>query len=547
MGRPSKHNRKRKGPQNPLPPVPLDTWSDDDIFQQAGIPKIEFYAAVALFARVIKTCDWVTNQEHHEESKFPEGQLLDQVALLFARAKEAPGDNVPKSDQCPSSSITNVAATSMINDSEKNTITIFIAKNGGPQAFDEFSDEEFATKLAKWYNEMHMSSPPTDPRQDTMWKDLQKFCFWRQRFYIQQVEKEFLKLETSSGPSFTMKQFPSVPFVEEKVKQQFQKDCVHARKLISWLTEAGGYRKLVNDKELQHQYVNRICFEDKERWGSIKYRGGLGLGVSSASTVDLSKRLARVVNYFRLLKTCLAVWKSCMKFRVLFPDRTLSFKLLPGPAGDKILGRLIANCLLGKHSINSAVNDEIPTLGRYFKERSFERYVHCEIQLLRFHADKEFGTVEPYRYIGCRYSMRNTHGRVIDACAFPVESENGARAVAACLKQAFDEINNKMTTWDGRLLPLISQTEGASSQPLEDLLRGFARVHDLALESSSMSLDEDVEEGPYTDSEEGGLADSDLFVPDGSDYPMMPMDDIDAPKSGEGRPWIPGFIEADES
>jgi len=94
------------------------------------------------------------NGEDHPESESTQGCLLDQTALLFARAKQFKD---PKNDQypCPSSAGANVTATAMETetylDGKEDYVNIYIVKNAGPQDFGDISDGTFASKLQTWF------------------------------------------------------------------------------------------------------------------------------------------------------------------------------------------------------------------------------------------------------------------------------------------------------------------------------------------------------------------------------------------------------------
>ncbi|KAH7020497.1 hypothetical protein EDB80DRAFT_821527, partial [Ilyonectria destructans] len=517
------------------------TCNDDGIWEHAGVTKLKFYATVSLFEDTIGTCDWVIQTEmdkangwlqpqHHEQSKTPEGQLLDQVALLFARAK-----NLKRGegrDNCAASTAVNVTATSMIKDAEEKTLTVFIAKNGGPQEFDGVGDEDFATNLEEWHNGLGATGLPANPRQDEMWETLQEFWYRRHRYYIYEIQQQSSRWTKDAGCIDLQGDNPHAGIMKAlhdnpRPRQQFERDLAHVQKLLGWVAEAEEGGSVLNDQRVRNAFVNRICFEDDETWGSLILNWSMIQGSSASDLVSENlEHFCRTVKYFKLLKTCLAVWRCFSSF----PGWNISFEFLPKPPRDKISKHELAKQVRelfkdNSSNINPKIKDAMVRLKGRFNRTHIHRSLHAEIQLLQDHIQpktqvSEHDTRNLHPYFGCSklacffcwevtrslgFSMRNTHGKVFPGCAFPLQSgpDNAGPRVASCLTDAYSRIDAKIWKWDGESIPLISNTEPAYSGIPGPTAIGSSRVG-----AEATGLGEDNYEDPRNDNEEDSAEDS---------------------------------------
>jgi hypothetical protein len=506
----AKSHRKDKNDQNSRgqqrnAALPVQ-WNDDELWHQSHLQlgKLDFYAQAELFAETLKTCTWATGAAHHRYSRTPKGQFLDQIALFFAREKNLPGGSGEGRDKSESGTEQNVTAATLETDPRNRSIVIHLAKNGGPQHFGESHDEEFASVLATWYNELDVNSSSPLAQRDGMWEKMQESWFRRHRFYIDQIHEEcFRHSMPSNNPERRNTPPTSLMDVVRRdhgLAMQFQEDWAHVNKLLLWLAEAGGPRKIVNDSTLRNAFVDRICFEDNERWGQLNYRLRVRELDPEMATWSFFRFFPRVINYFKLLKTCLATWNMFVWMKSLFGDWQLSFNFLPRPEIDIIPGEQMQLAVHSMQFLGEAIEAKAEKLELSFGARNFRRYIHCELQLVQ-HLEgvalqPETGKFLPthggrtvFPYIGCSklacffcweltsakgFSMRNTHGRIISGCGFPVHVRTDASdPVVDRMNEMSARMEEELQGWKGQPTNphLVSNTvAGGSLAPEVELM-----------------------------------------------------------------------------
>ena len=161
---------------------------DEEIWSLAKIDRVKFYAAALVHDCVDSQRSWSWPYAHAKGSCALESQFLDQLALLFARAKklnlkDTERDNYP----CPSSTGQNVTATSLWTSPDDRRI-IYVAKNDGAQRIDNTGDEEFGNKIADWLSSLDSRAKPQMANNGEMWRNLQDFWFHRHRFYVHEIK-----------------------------------------------------------------------------------------------------------------------------------------------------------------------------------------------------------------------------------------------------------------------------------------------------------------------------------------------------------------------
>jgi hypothetical protein len=267
---------------------------DDLAWGSANNNANTFYAAAFWFESTDSKRLWTKQLVDDEKSESVRGLFLDQIALLFARAKKIKSNSYPQ-DPCPSEAKDNVTATAWGKhyvQNEQQYAPIYIAKNNGPQHFDDRSDVQFAAELETWYDKLAPDSLPDDAFQDPMWISMQDFWLRRHRFYTDEIRTvhrrwrlthkielgkdqptpEFLRglyevndcefkrpipkmIIGESGEAYRKRaEFPDI--------QAFQDDWDHVGVLLDLLYK---HRESIQDDDVLNSYVKQIC-SDQVIW-----------------------------------------------------------------------------------------------------------------------------------------------------------------------------------------------------------------------------------------------------------------------------------------
>ncbi|KAI0529968.1 hypothetical protein GGR58DRAFT_525585 [Xylaria digitata] len=293
---------------------------------------LDFHALAHFFEIMDPLRDWRSSEMNdHEDSKSVDGQFLDAIAILFARAKHRkplPGKSKSPEGTCPGDPAGNVTATTMIIPKEsytnKDTIAIFVAENDGPQSFDGVSDHQFASELTKWYNDLDKDNLPKDPREFGIWKLMLKFWRWRHGYYVREIDRIAMEwsslrsagvvyeepprgvikiIEVLNGKD-VMSEWAASSFKDAN-PEWFKDDWAHVRKLIWWLHDEKSLES--SDKFNQDRYINRICLEDKDHWSHFNIERSDFDFKTTDSDWKLLKDFMKAVKYFKLLKTIICV------------------------------------------------------------------------------------------------------------------------------------------------------------------------------------------------------------------------------------------------
>lgn len=439
-----------------------DLLDDNEVWNFTGVERNKFYAAAFVYDCIDAQRSCIPQNRHVAQSEALDCELLDQLALLFSRAKRInteKGVIVRDDHACPSSTGQNVTATAMgahhlVPEGPKRRFyqSIYIAKNDGPQYFDNISDEEFGDKLASWYNLLDSNDLQQMPRKDPMWRAMQDFWFHRHRYYIHEIlatRKRWKTLGMDLGATNPPHAFTTAIVSQDKGLQLFQDDWTHVSKLIEWLDQTTASSTILDDKNVLSSYLDNLCFNDDEEW-KLSYR-------KRRTTVDVSEmdvledEFRRVIKHFKMLKTVLTVWNAIISLRK-DPQQSLfstSLKLVFLPRQDVVpissreLQAIVQNWekqaedVKVKQKLKQAREHLIRTGQQIF------RNIHCELQLLQMHGENPQSAWDGSSigsYLGCSklscflcwellrsqgYTTKNTHGKLHYGCAFPLQLFSG--------------------------------------------------------------------------------------------------------------------------
>ncbi|KAF2670996.1 hypothetical protein BT63DRAFT_423257 [Microthyrium microscopicum] len=471
--------------------IPLDDSrsANEPNYEQSLTPEISQLHELELMQKPEQTQglqqiddpQWTHEPEDNEGSKSPHGQFLDQLALIFARAKLASSaeftlylnkNNLPKIDTCAGEARDNVTATALMEPTVSdhvacpNVMQVFIAKNSGPQRFDDLDDRKFASKLEEWYNHLNVRNLPPDPTT-IMWKRLLSFWRWRHRYYVLKIKAAWDELQRSSlflsGSLVDLGPSPELDYIA------LQDDCEHIQKLISWL-EAETLEHILSRDSALNRFVYRVCWEDRNAWSTFKIDRNQEApeGLSNKQWGRI-KTLLKIVTNFKLLKTLKLFWKACISLSRAYPKYKIAMKFLPKYRIDQIDNepflRYMEQCSID----HPESKKDLDKIKGGVDKRYFDRLFHCELQVLRLHGTvaldsvdgltrvSEDGVWKLLRYVGCSklscffcwevlrscgFYTRNTHGKLCANCAFPLQNlpEGSTQKVVNCLARLNSEM-----------------------------------------------------------------------------------------------------------
>ena len=420
---------------------------DEEIWSLAKIDRVQFYAAALVHDCVDSQRSWSWPSGHAQGSYALESQFLDQLALLFARAKklnlkDTGWDNYP----CPSSTGQNVTATSLWTSPDGRRI-IYVAKNDGAQRIDNIGDEEFGNKIADWLNSLNWRGEPQRAHNSIMWRDLQDFWFHRHRFYVHEImaiqkcwknlrititevsteqkktedlgaedrqtdndesqrrvtiAKGSAKLTKGHGTSKSSRhENPKIingidltfdePFeaftdalgTHGPEVELFQKDWAHAKKLISWLNDVK--YSVIDDKDCLRTYVDRICFEDDGIW-NLSYKKHR-TSTQQLNLETLEDDFRKLIKYFKMLRTMLVFWNTCTALRQsMYSNKPFEIRFLPKRNVRTISRQELLQCIESwkEKDISDTSKEKLEaTQIRLKNMKSLYRNFHCELQLLQ--------------------------------------------------------------------------------------------------------------------------------------------------------------------
>jgi OTT_1508-like deaminase len=388
-----------------------------------------FYAAAFLSEGTNPKRSWKERLLDDEKSESTRGLFLDQIALLFARAKTIKSSSYPQ-DPCPSEAGENVTAIAWGKhyiQNQQQYVPIYVAKNNGPQSFDDRSDVQFAAELEAWYNKLSPDSLAEDAFQDPMWVSMQNFWLRRHRFYTDEIRTihrrwrltykielgkdepttEFLRGLYDVNDCQNKQPFPKLLAGEDaeacQVRhelpemQAFRDDWHRVGVLLGLLYELG---ESIQDDDVLNGYVKHICSND-----------GIWRQTYSKPTPERRKKyklqddFRKIVKYLKMLKTLSSVWNACILLKRQVPAVKLSFRFLlrqeMTPIPVKPLQDLLKSWkdrITEQHSKEPAesnsdgksiqssqaslVEQLEGTKKRFYNMKSIPRMFHCELQLL---------------------------------------------------------------------------------------------------------------------------------------------------------------------
>lgn len=389
-----------------------DTTNDaEPIWNIPGLQKDQFYAAAFYLSRVQRSqerLDWKQKEMHYPnpETTNTEKELLDGVALLFARVKNPP-ELKPQ----------HVTATAM-SKTDKG-LMIHVAKNNGPEP----EDIDFARELSSLF-----SKKPSGPVPNIMKH------FWKNRseFYKQNLAPIWKRLEKKHDELTGIYRGTSVD------SGLFKDDWEDIASLI-------GSRK--SDSSLIGYKLLEIGRQDYPK-----------LGPESDSPQKLANDFRKLVKYIKLLGTVPRVWRILVNYRHHI-EGTIQFDCIQAPRKFPLDPIPIADTMESWDGVRKNSEGEV---SKFWEEKEnavkelrerpmINRYFHCELQLL----DNFIAANNVFDYFGCSklscficwgvldgtpYRTKNTHAKVYPTCAFPFGISEGDRQVR--LMRAMRSVQN---------------------------------------------------------------------------------------------------------
>ncbi|KAL1874471.1 hypothetical protein Daus18300_003489 [Diaporthe australafricana] len=343
--------------------------------------KDAFYAAAVFFYNTTdnQRC-WVEREPNTGASTSIRGQVLDGLALFFARYKDdleprgkpSSKQQAKQQDEEGSPSAAHVTATAFggltvdeVN-GKQSSFTIYIAKNGGPQNLDGIGDKECMEKLKDWYNSFvgdpSVEIPPKPTRSDEMWNYMQKT---RQGSATANLRDPAHFPEPRDWGEFTQGFAGSAGEDAAFIQLRIQQDWEHLRNLLRLMDESDIKKKYEKGDTDLNEFVNHICIDDNQSWNMSYQRPPKDVEKEMSAQTCFRK----LIKHFKMLKALGSLWNA---FHHLAKDEKYSqaeirFEFLPLPEEASTpeikKGPLVEILEHWKEEVNDLVNgreDEIP-------------------------------------------------------------------------------------------------------------------------------------------------------------------------------------------
>jgi OTT_1508-like deaminase len=474
MFAPRKSNQPRKSDDQPS----LGK-GDEPIWNFSALEKAKFYAAVFFFddQKAPESMSYLNagndRTEDNSEIYNTKNQLLDQLALLFARFKQ-PQMQLAGSTPSKGASSTgqNVTATALHipehqdSQTKRRECIIWVSKNDGPQKFDRWEDVKFAQELESWYGKLTSQSLPDEG--DQIWTLMQDFWTRRSCYYCEELCK-IRKIWVLKFPDAKalLQSLDKIFQFERKRWVYFRIDVRHAWDLLMAMDRGKGCN-FKNEDEV-NEYSRYIWFEDTAVWKSKYPKNEInGLPDYNAAkalkrkadelTVDspdrasmiqaaelladnakqaheLAEQFRKVVKWLILLRTPKSTVENFLRFRAEHPDVhiNISFEYPPAKVQELEVKPIV-------DAIKALAEDKEQTQAFKSDVKSFWKSLsqldkiyltfHCELQLLgKFLGSDDvhdyFGGSKASCYLcwgvlcGSRYRTKGTHQKIYANCTFP--------------------------------------------------------------------------------------------------------------------------------
>ena len=315
-------------------------------------------------------------------------KFLDTIALLFAYFKPAP--NRPDDHKFKTRHLT---ATSMRK--TEDLVTIYVAKNGGPQDFGGNKDEQFADLLETWLNVHRKSNnppqPPGMPFMPQRWSprpiikdeefEAKLYDWWKSRldYYEHQLRSNWCAGELKKVSDYYQK-----PCYDEKVDiGYFTSDWKDVNALVDQSNSTGHsiLECLLNSSGI-YQDVGRQVYPrvvDPLGAGANRFRKVIK-SISFLLTIRHALDICRSFNYS--LKGC----------RVKVEFEPVKERNVISTAG--IIENLKAKQLKATPSVRSSFEK---TISQIQSQKSIIAHFRCELQMLQ----KVHSQDDVVDYFGC--------------------------------------------------------------------------------------------------------------------------------------------------
>lgn len=138
---------------------PENRTSDEPVWDLSFIQKDQFFAAaycLSIVQRNQETLPWTKSRDLRLEATESEIELLDEIALLFARVKNLKKPTTEVQIDVATNlhvTVTAIRVSSFPEENEKYFLTIFIAKNNEAQEVNEIHNVTFKNELENWFFE----------------------------------------------------------------------------------------------------------------------------------------------------------------------------------------------------------------------------------------------------------------------------------------------------------------------------------------------------------------------------------------------------------
>ena len=427
-------------------------------------PSLDSFYAAALFWEFFPPKKaWMEGANDAYNSTTITGTLLDLIARFFARAMK--GENVIDRNKCPAKASDSVTATAMGKvEGKKDQLVIYIAKNGGPQDFDDKSDKDMANELELWYNRLDREALPHNPPEDPIWSKMQSFWYHRLLAYAKMVKRtwcNFLKHSRTSG-LFEIETFGLS-------KEDLKTDRGHVEKLMAQPLFRDSSR--IDDPASLIKFVKFRCTEYQEPWSPITYKKDRPrlIGHHPAEWGLAENDFRETVKYLQAMEIVTSLWKTLVSFRGRC-RMDLSFQFLEVEGSEKVPKEPLRREL--KDWQRKAQTEEELKLAHYKagEYNGIQKRLHCELQLLKLpwttddtHVAKpeDMPANTILLYIGCNklscyfcweilqslgLTTRNTHGKIYCNWEAPwnVLSEPNRREAGDCLQRIHSQIKERL-------------------------------------------------------------------------------------------------------
>jgi len=370
--------------------------------------------------------------------------FLDTIALLSAHFKPRPNATGERDSDAQHQFLSrHVTATGMRK--AENLVTIYIAKNGGPQDFNGKGDREFADFLQKWLNSRRKSMDKGllqkwTPHLIIEDEDFEDYIgvWWSSRldYYEHQIKSKWCPQEFTEVSKYSQTHHDGKVDIKN-----FTSDWNDVKDLILQSTSSGtSVRECLLRSSGTYQDI------DRQNYPRV-----------AGSHCPAAQRFRKVIKSSGFLHTIRRALRTCRCFRDSLRGQTVEveyepFKKPMNLPKERIIQKF--ESLVHEPRLASPVKRNLQqAISEIKKQRSLKGRFHCELQMLKkLHAQNDvvdyFGCSKRSCFFcweilrGTQFITRDTHNKLYYKWFVPFTGGN----LAPSLKQVAKLLSTRFST-----------------------------------------------------------------------------------------------------